>query len=177
MARLQILHTTYLLLFALLLVSFCMSCKKAKTPLNLPPYSVGHIPFSGELDDPIFKLCNDNFIIENGGRKSAYRGGVKNIKKYFDGIIQNMEYKKGENGYLTIRFLMNCKGDRDRYRILAINERYKPKEFSEHITNPILEAVKKMPDWQLGEHKGKIYDSYNMLTFKINDGLIIDIIP
>ena len=97
--------------------------------------------------------------------------------KYFQPMANELKYKKGTNGFLTVRFIMNCKGEKDRFRVLAINERYKPKEFPDNISNKILEAVKKMPDWELGEYKGKIYDSYNMVTFKIVDGQIVDIVP
>lgn len=156
---------------------FLLACKEKKQPLNFPPYSVGYIPYSEKLDNPDFKRCNENTIIENGWRKSAYKGGVKNIWKYFQPIIDVLPYKKGEDGFLTIRFIMNCKGEKDRYRVLAINKRYKAKEFPAEISEQILEAVKKMPEWEIGEYKGELYDSYNMLTFKIENGKIVDIVP
>ena len=157
---------------------FIVGCKEKKQPLNLPSYPVGYIPFSEELDDAKFQLCNDSVIVENGGRKSAYKGGVKGILKYFQPIIDSLAYqKKGEDGYLTVRFLMNCKGEKDRFRTLAISRKYKPKEFSEKLSLPVIEAVKKMDGWQVAMFNGQPYDSYNMLTFKIKDGQIVDIIP
>ena len=60
---------------------------------------------------------------------------------------------------------------------LAINKRYKAKEFPAEISEQILEDVKKMPEWEIGEYKGQLYDSFNMLTFKIENGKIVDIIP
>ena len=139
---------------------FIVGCKEKKQPLNLPSYPV------------------DSVIVENGGRKSAYKGGVKGILKYFQPIIDSLAYqKKGEDGYLTVRFLMNCKGEKDRFRTLAISRKYKPKEFSEKLSLPVIEAVKKMDGWQVAMFNGQPYDSYNMLTFKIKDGQIVDIIP
>ena len=162
----------------IVLVFSFINCKEEKNNhLNLSPYSVGHIPFSEKTDNPDFKLCKNGYIIENGGRRPSYKGGIKKIWKYFQPTLDELKYKKGENGYLTIRFITNCKGEKDRFRALAINERYKPKEFPEHITQLLLNAVKIAPDWQIPIYKGKKYDGYNMLTFKIKNGLAIDIIP
>ena len=96
---------------------------------------------------------------------------------YFRPTFKKLNYQKGEDGFLTIRFLANCKGEKDRFRALAINTRYKPKEFPEEINKLLLDAVKNAPGWQIATFKGKAYDGYNMVTFKIIDGQVVDIIP
>ncbi|MEO1261226.1 MAG: hypothetical protein AAFZ15_20655 [Bacteroidota bacterium] len=154
------------------------SCQEQKEePPNLPPYIVGHIPYDESKDNPDFELCNNGYIIENGGRRSPYKGGVKKMWTYFQPTFDQLAYKKGEDGYLTVRFLANCKGEKDRFRVLAINKRYRPKEFSEDITTLLLESVRNAPDWQIASHKGKNYDGYNMVTFKLTDGQVTDLIP
>jgi hypothetical protein len=162
--------------FVLIFAIFIFACNKKEKQLNLPPYPIGYIPFSAKLDDPHFKLCHDSFIIENGSSNSCYLGGVKSINDYFKPIKKQLKYAKGESGYLTLRFIMNCQGGKDRYRVLGISNKYKAKEFSAELTNTILEAVKQMHGWQVAVFQGYKCDSYNMLTFKIIDGQINDII-
>ena len=71
-------HIKSFWLAPLFLVSMCFlfGCEKKVRQPNFPPYSVGHIPFSKKLDNPDFQLCNESYIVENGGRRSAYKGGV-----------------------------------------------------------------------------------------------------
>ena len=102
-----------LVVFSFSIVS--ISCNEEEKPLNLPPYSIGYIPFSQKQDDPNFELCDDTFILENGGSQSSYTGGVKSVVKYFQSIKGQLKYIKGVNGYLTVRFIMNCKGEKNRY--------------------------------------------------------------
>ncbi len=153
-----------------------VSCGGEKEQRHLPPYSIGYIPFSAKLDDPAFELCNEKIILENNYRMASYRGGVKSVLDYFQPVMKKLPLRKGETGYLTVRFVMNCEGEKNRYRILGINERYKPKEFPTEISNTILEAVKQMDGWQVAVYQGTAYDSFNMLTFKMADGQITDII-
>ena len=158
--------------------SLIFSCEEKKMEsLNLPPYIVGHIPYDEAKDNPHFKLCSNGYILENGGRRPAYKGGVKEMWTYFQPTFDQLPQKRGENGYLTVRFLANCKGEKDRFRVLAINSRYKAKAFSEDITALLLEVVKDAPGWQIAHHKGKNYDGYNMVTFKLKDGQVVDLIP
>lgn len=162
--------------YSLIFAIFIIGCKKKEVRLNLPPYPIGYIPYSAKLDDPLFELCNDSVIIENGSRHSSYLGGVKSIFEHFKTLSSQLKYLKGVSGYLTVRFIMNCHGEKDRYRVLGINNRYKAKEFPTDLTNIILEAVKQMSGWQVAVFQDEKCDSYNMLTFKIIDGQINDII-
>lgn len=166
-------------LFLILVVASCVafSCKNDKNRYLYPPYPVGYIPFSDKTDKAEFKLCDERRILENGGMRTPYKGGTKAILQYFEPLMDSLPVIKHENGYLTVRFLMNCKGEKDRYRVLAINSNYRPRAFPESISTAILNRVKKMPDWTLAYYKEKAYDSYIMLTFKIEEGRIKDIIP
>lgn len=172
----HLLQNGFLFFITLLTGSSLVSCEKATPPQHLPSYPIGHIPFSEKLDDPAFQLCNEASILETGGSSPSYKGGIKALNRYFSEPLDDLPLQKGENGFLTVRFLMNCKGQPGRFRLLAINERYKPKEFPNAISNLLLELVKKAPDWQVGVHQGSQYDSYHMLTFKIVDGQVVDII-
>jgi hypothetical protein len=54
---------------------------------------------------------------------------------------------------------------------------YKEKVFNDPITNQLLKLTKELDGWIVGEHDRISYDYYQYLTFKIESGRLIEIMP
>jgi hypothetical protein len=54
---------------------------------------------------------------------------------------------------------------------------YLPSKFDDTIVNQLLSITKSLDGWVLGEYKGKNYDYYQYLTFKIINNKLIEILP
>ncbi|TDN36793.1 hypothetical protein A8B98_07320 [Hymenobacter sp. UV11] len=88
-----------------------------------------------------------------------------------------------DSGYLTIRFLVNCHGQTDRFRVFQVNSTYQPTQFSAVLVAELLRRTRALAGWQPGYYSGQgalhgqVLDSYYHLVFKISHGRIVDILP
>lgn len=81
------------------------------------------------------------------------------------------------SGYITVRFIVNCKGEKNCFHIYQTDKEFKTVNFGNEITDKFLDFVKAMKDWPIGIVKTQAVDYYAYLTFKLNDGKIENIIP
>lgn len=142
------------------------------------PLQVGDIYFDSKIDDPDFKLCDEDRVFQyyNFGKGLLYTGEKVKINEHFKEGLKTKE-QKDESGFLTIRFIVNCGGKTGRYRVQGMNNEYKEKAFNENLTSQLLSLTKKLDGWMVGEYEGKTYDYYQYLTFKIENGKLIEIMP
>ncbi len=139
--------------------------------------TVGYISHDPTLDDPDFRLCGgtiQQYYAVDGG----YRGGRKRLLEL---LAQQPKLQSAgeaeQTGYLTIRFVVNCKGQTDRFRILQVDKRYAPTTFDTVLVSNLLSFTKQLTDWLPGEYDGNYYDYFQYLTFKLADGKVVDILP
>ena len=140
---------------------------------------VGDIEQNDEIDEPGFKICNgDENILQyfNFGEGAVYSGEKSRIINLF-----SSEYKpvtgKNENGWIRIRFVVNCEGEAGRFRILQSDENYEEKEFDDEIVSQLIEITKEIENWEVLERDEFAIDYYMYLIFKIKDGQIAEILP
>ena len=161
---------TLLICFVLSLNSYCQESYPERT---------GDIEFDEKIDRSDFKLCFPNHIfqyfnisngVEYSGEKIALEKEVK--EKY---VPVNL---KGESGLIRIRFIVNCKGETDRFRLISMDTDYNPKTFDKSITEQLLEITKNLKGWKtkLDKEQSTI-DYYQYLIFKLKDGHITQILP
>lgn len=176
----RILHIKKHLLLLLLLLSIGTSLKAQN---NLPsasslPEDVGDIAFDPKTDKADFYLCHQNFIIQYYNVATSYKGGGGTIKKL---ILNNYQYKPvyvATTGFVTIRFVINCKGQTDRFRVVQMNNNYEQTIFNKDLIAQLLGICKSLDPWLPGKDgKGNIYDSYYYLNFKLVKGRITAITP
>lgn len=165
------------LLFVSFLVTALNSCGQTpeKTTYSL---QVGDIYFDAKLDDPNFKLCDEDRVLQyyNFGKGVQYKGEKIKINQHFEtGLIVNEKVK--ESGFLVIRFIVNCEGRTGRFRIQGMDNEYNEKTFNESLTNQLMSLTKTLDGWVTGEYDGKTYDYYQYLTFKMENGILIEIMP
>ena len=157
----------------ILFISFLVSCQTVEK-LSQYPKQVGDIEFDKNLDDLNFKICNNDktfqyYNLEKGfkykGEKLAILDKFKNSFKF--------QSKNSENGYITIRFLVNCEGKTGMFRVQEMNFNYQKTEFDRNLVQELLKFTKNLDGW---ENFQKI-DYYQYLTYKIENGKVVKILP
>ncbi|UBZ06185.1 hypothetical protein LDL76_12545 [Salegentibacter mishustinae] len=164
-----------ILIFILILCSCKREIKQGTDYLRW----IGDIEQNDEIDKSEFTVCNgnDNILQYFNFRKGAvYNGEKSRIINFF-----NSKYKpvtgKNQDGFIRIRFIVNCQGIAGRYRILQSDENYQPQEFDEKITSQLIEITREIENWEVLEREDFPIDYYMYLVFKIDDGAITEILP
>ena len=89
----------------------------------------------------------------------------------------NLISDKNSTGYITIRFVVNCEGKTGMFRVQQMDEDYNETIFEENIVSIILKFVKSLDGWIVQSYKGQTVDYYQYLTFKIENGIVKEILP
>lgn len=170
------------LLIPLSLFSLVCSAQKYVPENN---QDVGNIVFDPKIDDPNFKVCNPGksyqyYYFSDG---LSYKGEKYEILKLWK-QTQKPTLNSNETGYISIRFLVNCEGKTGLFRIQQFNSNYEEVSFDTDLVNLTLNFVKKLSGWNTlvykgnnPEYKGKSFDYYQYLTFKIEQGVVTEILP
>jgi len=139
---------------------------------------IGNTSFDEKIDRKDFVLCNENQIYQyfNDSKGFQYKGEKLAVEEEFQKIYKSENVKK-ENGWIRIRFVVNCNEESDRFRILTANYDYEPIEFDKNITSQLLNITKSLTGWIPKSVNGKKVDYYQYLIFKIKDGKIDEILP
>ena len=143
------------------------------------PKSIGDIQYNSNIDDPNFKICNPSrsFQYYNFLKGFQYKGEKYEILKLWKDTYKPVQHLSKKTGYITIRFLVNCEGKTGLFRAQQMNEDYKEEIFDEKLVTTVLDFVKNLGGWIIGEYKGEKVDYYQYLTFKIEDGIVKEILP
>ena len=163
------------IIFLVITVLLLSQCRTEMLTEDGP--AVGEIVFDPNIDNPDFYLCRPHRIVPYYQVRTTYQGGSKAIRDF---IQDNYQYKDSfaeENGFITIKFVVNCQGETDRFRVLQIDRNYKEKEFPNDMKEQLLALTQKLDDWIPGERNDKKYDAYYYLNFKIVNGRITEILP
>ena len=84
------------------------------------------------------------------------------------------------NGYITFRFIIDCKGEiTPRIQVLQTDENYKKYYFEKDFVNLLYAFLKTMDKWKIARINNRevplAYHSF--ITFKIQDGKVVNILP
>lgn len=166
------------ILFLLLFASVFIQCQTEKEMISKYSAQVGDIIFDEKIDDSKFKRCfekdlgfqyyNDSKGFEFEGEKIAIINQLEKLK---------IQGNKDSNGYITIRFLVNCEGKSGLFRTKSINFNYIEEDFDEKLANQLLSFTKNLQGWKIKEAEGFKLDYYQYLTYKIEDGKVSEILP
>lgn len=157
---------------------FLAACSRSVTEPSQYARHVGDIAFDPKTDKPDFYLCNDADILQyhNTGNAMEYKGEKLALVQAFEAAYQPVA-KSTENGLIRIRFVVNCKAETDRFRVMGMDENYQSKTFDSRITNQLLAITKQLNGWVPKTYKDKPVDYYQYLIFKIERGAIKEILP
>lgn len=158
------------------------SCQTAQENKETQSYlrQVGDSTTDPTLDNPDFKTCNgDEYAFQyfNIGEGFRYQGEktalVSQILKKYNPLSDIND----QSGYIRIRFIVNCKGEAGRFRIISSNFDYQEKVFDKAITNQLLTILKELDGWEIMTKNEKPLDYYLYLIFKLDNGHIMEILP
>ena len=147
------------------------------TPFNRSRY-VDDIIYNAEKDDSTFSTCTDpNYFFQyfNDSKGVLYKGGKPAIESAFQAYIN--PGLKGQTGLIRVRFVVNCKGEAGRYRLLSSDLNYQPKVFSPKVTDQLLSLTKSLNGWEIKEIRNLKADYYQYLIFRLEEGNITAILP
>lgn len=139
------------------------------------PEMVGDIAFDPVLDRDDFKLCNERILqYYNFGDGVQYEGERPALLDHFETRYTPVS---DWDGYVSVRFVVNCDGETDRYRLSAMDYDYVEEPGQLEVNEGLLAAVRSMDGWM-----PKTYDEiplpyYQYLTFRIAGGHITEILP
>lgn len=169
--------------YLFLVLFFCLVVQQATAQSTIPkagelPANVGDIAYNAKTDRPDFFLCDQGPIYWYYNVKASYEGGKPAIRQI---LLKHYLYKptyRAITGWITISFVINCKGETDRFRTTQLDENYQKTSFPDFFTRQFEQGVRALNNWVPGTlHGGLPANSYYYLTFRINDGKFIDFTP
>lgn len=168
-----------ILLFCICTIFFLQACSQQAISEEVPEIVnvVGEIFPDHNLDESDFTICHDQRQIVQyyAFSEKTYEGEKAAIDEHFQS-----QYKKvdsPDSGLIRIRFIVNCKGESGRFRLMGMDNDYQPKQFSEAITSQLMSLTKSLKGWKAMKGQAQTRDYYQYLIFKIEKGQIIEIMP
>jgi hypothetical protein len=139
---------------------------------------IGDIIYDPNQDDVGFKVCNASYVAQyyNFGKGVQFNGEKSKIIKHFEKFYQPGKFA-GETGYVTIRFIVNCEGTAGRFRVQEMDMDFVPKTFENGLAKELLRITGNLQGWGIASHETQVFDYYQYLTFKIEDGKLTEILP
>lgn len=127
-----------------------------------------------------FQSCNSiNRIYDyyNGQKITYYEGGKKKIWSIVHSLLDK-EKLFDESGYLTFRFVVNCKGEVGRVITEQAGLDFQRKQFDTQTVSHFHEILQNLKSWIPIKNRNKeTVDAYYYLTFKLKNGILIELLP
>ena len=169
------------LLSSLLIFIFVFKIKifsQNTVPQNLnTKEKIGWISFDKNRDDSSFSVCDEFNIEEYYQVTPSYYEGLQDIRKYFQPYNNTLNKLCQKDGYIVVRFVINCQGKTDRYRVKFISLNYfEELNVNEDLKKKIINLISGMDKWIPGKYNGKNYDCYQNLKFLFKNYTLIDIL-
>ena len=130
-----------------------------------------------DFRDTNFQLCNSNLYRNFPGNRyystgTKLKGGHYNIWKQLN---DKMEYDPEIffNGLFKVDFVVNCQGESGRFSTMAFDREYKQTSIPEDLSSQLLEITANLGPWSVPRRM----DAYCYVTYRIENGKIVDILP
>ncbi len=173
-------------LYTLLIISL-FSSLACQTVEEVPrktvyPRMIGDIAPDASLDTTDFQLCwEDKFAVQyyaytSTFNESTYGKEKREVYKIFEANYKSTNVP-AESGLIRVRFLVNCRGETGRFRVMGMDKNYQAKVFDDRITKQLVNITKNELAWKIFKTDKSERDYYQYLIFKIENGQIIDILP
>jgi len=137
------------------------------------------LSFSGIAQPPTFKLCDS--LLTDKWKPQYYSFKIKyplSSENLTEEVNKSLIYQpKQINGFVTIRFVVNCKGQTGNFEVYQIDNSYQQINFEEKYIEQLLTFVKTLENWKIGTYESRKFDYYAYFTFKIEYGKVTEIVP
>lgn len=156
-----------------------MSIKAFEKLADHGTHRVAYIDTLKTLDDhTLFKPCYHPSLINDyyNDEKSGFKGSKGRLRSILKEKLNN-ELLKGESGYLTFRFVVNCDGQAGWFTTEEAGLDFERKSFSDDLRMQLFNILKAEPDWKKLTIRKEASDAYTYITFKIKNDEVIEILP
>ncbi|MEM9546267.1 MAG: hypothetical protein AAGA77_09840 [Bacteroidota bacterium] len=109
-------------------------------------------------------------------RRAGFKGGKGRLRAILKDKLDPSKLQ-GQSGYLTFRFVVNCEGEAGWFVTEEAGLDYIKKKFSQECRMHLYEILKAEKEWIHLEIRKQPRDAYVYITFKLEDGEIIEILP
>ena len=144
------------------------------TAISRADTSVGDIIFNKSIDDSSFRLCDPARVFQYYNTDAYFLDHKDSFSRYF---LNSYTPVEGQEGYITVKFIINCEGSTGRFRLSEMDGNYQPCHFDQRISGQLLSLVKALKNWAPARYNGKYFDSYQYITFHLQKGKIVSISP
>ena len=171
------------LLLLIFLLPFNHTLAQPATSIPLRPDNVGDIAFDPALDDPSFRLHDSTRVWQYYNSAAYWLDHKDSITRFIRNRYHtpvnatNSTTAANQDGWLTIRFIINTEGRTGRFRLFEMDSTYQPIHFDPQISRTLLAAIKDWPDWQPAHYKEMRFDTYQYISFRLRQGRITTISP
>jgi len=158
------------------LMTFSQNTNTIPQHLNVKE-KIGWIPFDKRLDNSNFKVCDELNIEEYYQVNPSYGEGMPSIRKYISAHQKSLEALCEKDGYIIVRFVINCQGQTDRYRSKFMSLNYTDENaVNAQLQKKIIQLMRDMGNWTPGKYDGKTYDCYQHLKFLFKNSKLVDVL-
>lgn len=157
-----------------------MSIEEFKRRKNHGEHRVAWIDPEKALDQGgDFTICgHERFIADyyNSDPDGRY---LHDKRAMLDTVFLNLDKSKlfSQSGRLVFRFVVNCEGKAGRFVAEGYNLDYQPMEFDPATVEHLYSILRKLEEWRPVVMNKEPTDAFFYITFNIENGKIVDILP
>lgn len=143
----------------------------ANYEIPLTKHDVSYIPYNIKPDNPNYIIC-DSTNIRSGRNRLQYIGGSNQLKQ---DIIASYSFKpayQSFNGYIVVRFLVNCKDQSGRYRAQSLHLDFSPVTAPSDLLASTLALVQSLDNWTKSPTKDSKSEYSKFINIKFSHGQI-----
>ncbi len=117
------------------------------------------------------QICDERVVYEYYQTQLTYQGGTQAVRDLFYERVTKVANISPSNGWITLRFLVNCEDRVGRIRSFGIDQEYNVATIDTELKQQLHTIAKSLEDWS----RKAPFDSYYMVRFKIVNGKIQEI--
>ena len=129
------------------------------------------IPCDPYLDDESFTVCSERSTVAYYRGRPQYKEAGLSIEDLIVTHLADCPAIPGQNGYITVRFIINCEGQIGRIRLHPLDKNFNPTLFPD-LQHRLVAYLSGLGKWEPYTQDGKTYDTISHLHCKVTDGKI-----
>jgi hypothetical protein len=136
---------------------------------------VAYIDPDNSLLSEGFETCQDRIFDYYNPTRATYSTGKYGLKEEVFNAYDHTKYT--DSGYLSVRFVINCKGQTGRYVWHESNLDLEPTALSKNLVDDLVTITTNLKLWNPNVIRDEKVDSYMYILYRIENGKITQIIP
>ncbi len=141
------------------------------------PTYIGYIDQDTALRNDVHELCGEKriYYVYNG---ASYRAFSTNKGFFRKNILKNYKNEAYiDSGYLNFRFLVNCEGKPGWFEIIQTDLNLNETKLDQGMVSQLLELTSQASHWNILDVDGTAINYYMYISYRIENGAIVEILP